>query len=117
MTKITSTITGFYRIPLPEALTDSMHGTMRDFELVTVRITDGDGAEGVGYSFTVGRNGWAIADIVAREMSAILSARDAANIEAIWQALWWETHYGGRGGPTVLALSAVDMARVIVRRL
>ena len=31
-------------------------------------------------------------------------------IEAIWNRLWWETHYGGRGGPTVLALSAVDMA-------
>ena len=21
-------------------------------------------------------------------------------IEALWHALWWETHYGGRGGPT-----------------
>ena len=24
--------------------------------------------------------------------------------------MWWATHYGGRGGPTVLALSAFDMA-------
>ena len=31
-------------------------------------------------------------------------------IEAIWHMLWWEMHYGGRGGPTVLALSAIDMA-------
>ena len=26
------------------------------------------------------------------------------------EQLWWDLHYGGRGGPTVLALSAVDMA-------
>ena len=31
-------------------------------------------------------------------------------IEQLWQKLWWALHYGGRGGPTVLAISAVDMA-------
>ncbi len=110
MANIASLITGYYRIPLPEVLTDSMHGIMRDFELVTARVRDGDGAEGVGYTFTVGRNGGAVADIVNREMSAIIAGKDAENIEAIWNTLWWEMHYGGRGGPTVLALSAVDMA-------
>jgi L-alanine-DL-glutamate epimerase-like enolase superfamily enzyme len=39
-----------------------------------------------------------------------LAGLDADLIEFIWNKLWWETHYGGRGGPTVLALSAVDMA-------
>ena len=24
--------------------------------------------------------------------------------------MWWALHYGGRGGPTVLAISALDMA-------
>jgi L-alanine-DL-glutamate epimerase-like enolase superfamily enzyme len=110
MAKIDSLITGYYRIPLPEVLTDSMHGVMRDFELVTARIRDGDGAEGVGYTFTVGRNGGAAADIVNRDMSAIMAGKDAENIEAIWNTLWWQMHYGGRGGPTVLALSALDMA-------
>ena len=49
-----------YRIPLPEVLTDSMHGAMRAFELVTARVRDADGAQGVGYTFTVGRNGTAV---------------------------------------------------------
>jgi L-alanine-DL-glutamate epimerase-like enolase superfamily enzyme len=110
MSKIQSVTTGFFRIPLPEILTDSMHGTMRDFELVTALIRDEDGAEGVGYTFTVGRNGGAIANIIERELSEIVQGQDADLIEAIWNKIWWEMHYGGRGGPTVLALSAVDIA-------
>ena len=31
-------------------------------------------------------------------------------MEALWHRLWWAFHYGGRGGPTVLALSALDVA-------
>jgi L-alanine-DL-glutamate epimerase-like enolase superfamily enzyme len=102
--------TGFYRIPLPSTLTDSMHGIMRDFELVTARVRDGDGAEGVGYTFTVGRNGGAIADILAREIPEIVAQADADHIEALWMKVWWALHYGGRGGPSVLAQSAFDMA-------
>ena len=110
MANIQSVTTGFYRIPLPEILTDSMHGIMRDFELITVRVRDAEGAEGVGYTFTVGRNGGATANILESEMTPLVIGRDADGIEAIWHMLWWELHYGGRGGPTVLALSALDMA-------
>jgi L-alanine-DL-glutamate epimerase-like enolase superfamily enzyme len=110
MAKIASLVTGHYRIPLPEVLTDSTHGVMRDFELVTIRVTDADGASGTGYTFTVGRNGGAIANTLATEISEIVAGKDADAIEAIWHLLWWELHYGGRGGPTVLALSAFDMA-------
>lgn len=110
MSRIESVTTGFYRVPLPEVLTDSMHGIMRDFELVTAVIRDAEGAEGTGYTFTVGRNAGAIANIISTEMAGVLAGLDADLIEAIWNRLWWETHYGGRGGPTVLALSAIDMA-------
>jgi len=50
-----------YRIPLDVALTDSTHGAMHAFELVTARISDSDGVEGVGYTYTVGagRDAWA----------------------------------------------------------
>jgi L-alanine-DL-glutamate epimerase-like enolase superfamily enzyme len=110
MSTIVSVTTGFFRVPLPEVLTDSTHGIMRDFELITAVIRDADGAEGVGYTFTVGRNGGAIATIIEREMTPLLTGRDADLIEALWHMLWWDLHYGGRGGPTVLALSAIDMA-------
>ena len=57
MAKLTAIEPGFYRVPAAGVLTDSTHGEMRAFELDTVRVRDADGAEGVGYTFTVGRNG------------------------------------------------------------
>lgn len=99
-----------YLIALDAPLTDSTHGEMRAFEIVTARVTDAEGAEGTGYTFTCGVNGGAIADILGREMAPLLAGRDADAIEAIWRDLWWAFHYGGRGGPTVLALSALDTA-------
>ena len=68
---------GFYRVPLPSvADRGSTHGEMRAFELCTVRLRDTDGAEGVGYTFTVGRNGGAINDILgARGAGEILGGR------------------------------------------
>jgi L-alanine-DL-glutamate epimerase-like enolase superfamily enzyme len=110
MPAIASIEPGFYRIPLPTVLTDSTHGEMRAFELVTARVRDGEGAEGVGYTFTVGRNGGAIHDVLSREIAEIVAGEDADRIEQLWQRLWWALHYGGRGGPTVLAMSAFDMA-------
>ena len=110
MSRIDTVTAGYYRIPLPVVLTDSMHGEIRTFELVTVRIRDADGAEGAGYTYTVGRNGAAIHATLERDMADLLVGADADLIEQLWQRLWWGTHYGGRGGPTVLALSAVDIA-------
>jgi L-alanine-DL-glutamate epimerase-like enolase superfamily enzyme len=110
MAKLAAIEPGFYRIPLPTVLTDSMHGEMRAFELNTVRLRDADGAEGVGYTYTVGRNGAAIDAILTREMPEIFAGEECDHIERLWQKTWWALHYGGRGGPTVLAISAFDMA-------
>jgi L-alanine-DL-glutamate epimerase-like enolase superfamily enzyme len=110
MAKLTSIEPGFYRIPLPTVLTDSTHGEMKAFELNTVRLRDADGAEGTGYTFTVGRNGGAIDSVLTREITELMAGEDADTIERLWQKAWWALHYGGRGGPTVLALSAFDMA-------
>ena len=110
MAAIAAVAASAFRIPLPTVLTDSMHGTMLDFELITARVRDADGAEGVGYTFTVGRNGRAVLSVLRDEIAEIVAGADAELIEALWQKIWWATHYGGRGGPTVLALSAFDMA-------
>ena len=110
MSRIAEIEPGFYRIPLPVVLTDSTHGDMRDFELNTVRVRDSEGAEGVGYTFTVGRNGAAIDAVLRREFTEIMAGEDADEIERLWHKAWWALHYGGRGGPTVLALSAIDIA-------
>ena len=50
MATIRSVTAGFYRIPLEVALSDSTHGVMEAFELITVRVRDADDQEGVGYT-------------------------------------------------------------------
>ncbi len=110
MPKIQSIEGGYYRIPLDVVLTDSMHGAMTAFELNTVRVRDSDGAEGVGYTYTCGHNGAAIDALLKRDCPALVIGEDADRIEHLWNKVWWALHYGGRGGPTVLALSALDIA-------
>ena len=102
--------TGLHRIPLAVSLSDSTHGKIHAFELVTCRVRDSDGAEGVGYTYTVGRNGGAVADVLRREIPGLIEGREADDTEAIWHHVWWALHYGGRGGPPALALSALDIA-------
>ena len=48
MARIKSIETGLYRIPLSVTLSDSTHGEINAFELITLRVGDSDGAEGVG---------------------------------------------------------------------
>ncbi|MBT4490900.1 MAG: mandelate racemase/muconate lactonizing enzyme family protein [Rhodospirillaceae bacterium] len=98
-----------YSIPLPETLSDSTHGEMSHFELVTVRIRDQDGAEGLGYTYTVGAGAAAILNLI-HDMKPLLIGAEAGRIEDLWQKMWWHLHYAGRGGPTSFAISAIDIA-------
>ncbi len=107
---IKSVRTDHYRIPLPVVLSDSTHGEIPAFEIVSVRITDDDGLEGVGYTYSVGRGGAAIHALIERDMAPDLIGQDAARIEALWKMLWWRIHYVGRGGLAAHAISAVDVA-------
>ena len=102
--------TGHYLIPLPIPLSDSTHGTITGFELITARVRAADGAEGVGYTYTVGRGGAAVHALLARDLAPLLAGRDEDLIESLWQTMWWALHYGGRGGLVSLAISAVDIA-------
>jgi L-alanine-DL-glutamate epimerase-like enolase superfamily enzyme len=110
MSAIARVVCDHYRIPLPVVLSDSTHGDIAAFELVTVRVTDADGAEGVGYTYTVGAGGAAIRALLERDVVPALLDQDAERIEALWQRMWWRLHYVGRGGLAVHALSAVDIA-------
>ena len=69
MSRIVAIDAAHYRIPLDVALSDSTHGVMTAFELITVRVRDAEGAEGVGYTYTTGRNGAAIHSILAKEIA------------------------------------------------
>src|SRR4029079_922186 len=98
-----------YRIPLPAVLSDSTHGEIAHFELVTARLRDADGAEGVGYTYTVGAGAGAIRALL-EELAPLLVGQDAEGIEGLWQRMWWGCHYVGRGGLAAFAIAAADIA-------
>jgi L-alanine-DL-glutamate epimerase-like enolase superfamily enzyme len=102
--------TGHYRIPLPTVLSDSTHGEISHFELVTVKITSDTDIEGVGYTYTVGAGGAAISSLIEQDLTPILAGMDPRCIEDIWEKMWWKLHYVGRGGIAAFAISAVDIA-------
>jgi L-alanine-DL-glutamate epimerase-like enolase superfamily enzyme len=110
MATIATLDSAFHRIPLPVALTDSTHGAMTHFELITVRLRDSDGAEGTGYTYTVGAGGGGMHDMIVRDLAPRLRGECCENIEALWQRMWWTLHYGGRGGQATSAISAIDIA-------
>src|SRR5690348_16513646 len=97
-------------IPLPAVLSDSVHGAMPDFELVTVFIRTDSGLEGVGYTYTVGRGGSSIRALIEHELTSILIGADPRCIERIWSQMWWLVHWVGRGGIAAFAISAIDIA-------
>lgn len=99
-----------YSIPLPVTLSDSTHGEMPSFELIAARVADGEGREGLGYTYVLGAGASAIHAVIADDIAPFLAGRDADRIEEIWKALWWRLHYAGRGGLAMHALSAVDIA-------
>lgn len=103
--------TEHFRIPLPTTLSDSTHGEMTDFGLVTVRLRDEAGDEGLGYTYTVRDIGAAaVRSVVARELAPLLRGADARAIDQLWQAMWWHLHFVGRGGIAAFAMAAVDIA-------
>src|ERR1700678_440230 len=81
-------------------------------ETPIVRITDADGAVGVGYSYTIGTGGPSIVELLARTLAPALIGREAAMVEQIWRDLVLLTHAAAVGAITwlPLALVAADTA-------
>jgi L-alanine-DL-glutamate epimerase-like enolase superfamily enzyme len=99
-----------FRVPLPVPLSDSTHGVMDHFELIAARVKDGDGAEGLGYTYTVGAGGGAILSLIDRDLRPLLEGADPSRIEHLWEKMWWALHFMGRGGAAAFAIAAVDIA-------
>lgn len=99
-----------FRIPLPVVLSDSTHGEMSHFGLITARI-DAGGEQGLGYTYCVGDiGGDAIRSLIERELTELLIGSDADAIDDLWHRMWWHLHFVGRGGVAAFAMAAVDVA-------
>jgi L-alanine-DL-glutamate epimerase-like enolase superfamily enzyme len=79
-------------------------------ETPIVRIYDADGAVGTGYSYTIGTGGFSIVELLRRTLLPALIGRDAAEVERIWNDLFFMTHATTVGAITSLALAAIDTA-------
>jgi L-alanine-DL-glutamate epimerase-like enolase superfamily enzyme len=91
-------------------LVDAKHGDHSHFELVVARVTLEDGSEGVGYTYTGGKGGRAIWELIEHDLKPSLLGKDAGRIEQLWDHMEWHIHYVARGGCASFAISAVDIA-------
>ena len=109
--RITQARTDHYAIPLPTVLSDSTHGDMSTFGLITVRLRDDEGCEGLGYTYTVGDiGGAAVRSVAERDLAPVIEGADPRRVEALWERMWWRMHFIGRGGLVAFAMAAVDTA-------
>lgn len=79
-------------------------------ETPIVVIRDSDGAEGLGYSYTIGTGGPSVMALLQHTLAPMLIGRDADGIEGLWRAMLFRTHATSVGAITSLALAAIDTA-------
>jgi L-alanine-DL-glutamate epimerase-like enolase superfamily enzyme len=79
-------------------------------ETPMVRITDSDGATGIGYTYTIGTGGPSIIKLLEHTLLPALMGREANEVERIWRDLLFLTHATSVGAITSLALAAIDTA-------
>ncbi len=110
MTVITSIRTQHFLLPLAEVLTDAKHGDHTHFELITTTIETDSGITGTGYTYTGGRGGQAIANLIEVDLAPTLVGQDASEIDRLYDGMQWHVHYVARGGIASFAISALDIA-------
>lgn len=99
-----------FRIPVAEPMQASSTGMITGFEMITARITDSDGATGMGYTVLQDGQGSGVAVTADRPFRQVLMGQDPDLIEALWHKMYRGHHYVGRGGPVTFALAAIDVA-------
>jgi L-alanine-DL-glutamate epimerase-like enolase superfamily enzyme len=94
----------------PEVVrTDAIQSFVKQ-ETPLVRLTCADGAQGVGYTYTIGTGGSSVVALLRDHLAPKLIGRDDGEIEAIWKDLFFHTHATAVGAITSLALAAIDTA-------
>ncbi|HVJ75138.1 MAG TPA: mandelate racemase/muconate lactonizing enzyme family protein [Casimicrobiaceae bacterium] len=79
-------------------------------ETPIVRITCADGAQGIGYTYTIGTGGSSVVALLRDHLAPLLLGEDPDEIERLWKRLFFHTHATAVGAITSLALAAIDTA-------
>ena len=107
--KVTDGEAACYRIRLREPWQSSSH-VISVFELITARLRTDTGHEGVGWAFTVGAGGTAIAAFLSDDLLPKAVGLDPVLVERAWGVLYGTVRDAAPGGLALLGLSAVDIA-------
>jgi L-talarate/galactarate dehydratase len=81
-----------------------------EMELTGVTATGETGQAGTGFTFIVEHGGGeAVKALIDNVLARRVIGRDAEDVRAIWQDVWWVTHRLGTGIP-MMAIAAIDIA-------
>jgi L-alanine-DL-glutamate epimerase-like enolase superfamily enzyme len=78
-------------LPPKVVRTDAIQSFVKQ-ETPIVRITCSDGAQGVGYTYTIGTGGSSVVALLRDHLCPRLIGRDATEIERLWKDLFFHTH-------------------------
>lgn len=100
-----------FQVDLPPKVvrTDAIQSFVKQ-ETPIVRITCTDGAQGTGYTYTIGTGGSSVVALLRDHLAPRLIGRDPLEIELLWKELFFHTHATAVGAITSLALAAIDTA-------
>ena len=107
--KITRIDTALYRFPPDRKIVDAIQ-QMESMEIITATLHTDEGISGLGLTYTIGRAGRATKRLLDDDVAPLILGEDAADIERLWEKMWWALHWVGRQGLFSLAQSAVDIA-------
>lgn len=89
--------------------TDAIQSFVRQ-ETPILTITDSDGVQGLGYTYTIGTGGTSVFALLTDHLLPPLIGQEAEEIERIWKETHFRTHATAVGAITSLALAALDTA-------
>lgn len=99
-----------YRIPVHR----EMHDAIRYFskmDIVFAHVETDEGVTGCGFTYSIIPHGAEeIASFIDRSLDGLVRGMDPRDHEQVWQQMWRQTDWVGRGGIAVLAVAAVDIA-------
>ena len=95
----------WWPLPLAGLLHDVTH-----IELITLHLESEEGLTGLGYTYTLGRGGVGVHAILEHEIAPALIGREIDELGGLWNELWWQLHWVGRGGVVPVAMAAADIA-------
>lgn len=108
MPHVTGVRTELYGVPNEESLDDATQ-SFDELELVVVEVETGDGTGGLGFTYTIGEGGSAIAEFVRTTLEPLVVDGSAAP-RAAQKRMRGGTTFVGREGISELAIGAVDIA-------